>query len=519
MPEERAILWVDDEIEMLKPHLLFLREKGYAVTPVSNGDDAISMVRTHAFDLVLLDEMMPGKDGLQTLQEIRHVDPNIPIIMVTKNEEEQIMDQAIGRRADDYLLKPVQPNQILLAVRRILERHKITATQVARDYVSQFGVLDPTSFGQLDHAGWVDSYLRMIAWDMQLDAYRDTGLNETHEDQKRAANFEFCRHVVRHYREWVQEGGGPEMSPAVFKNHVFPALQRGKQVAFVVVDCLRLDQWMAMEPMLDPYFRVERRHYYGILPTATPYARNALFAGLFPLEIYRRHPAYWDVRDEGDKSLNRFERELLELQLKRLGAAPDLKVRYAKVFGAEEAQEILRSLGRQADTGLYALVFNFIDQLAHGRSQSAILQEMAPDEAAFRTLARSWFAHSALFEILQRMAAHGIEVFVSTDHGSVLGKRPTIATGNRDTSTNVRYKYGENLGYDDKGAFRMSEPEQYMLPKLRSTQNYIIAKENFYFVYPTKFRQYEKQFFGSFQHGGISLEEMILPIAHLLPRR
>jgi CheY-like chemotaxis protein len=518
MPEARAILWVDDEIEMLKPHLIFLEERGYAVTPVSNGDDAVSIVRQQSFDLVLLDENMPGKDGLQTLQEIRHVAPNLPIVMVTKNEAEEVMDQAIGRRADDYLIKPVNPNQILLAIRRILDRHRITETQVAKDYVQQYAQLDPSTFGKLDHAGWIETYLRMIAWDIQLDQFRDTGLNETHEDQKRIANYEFSRFVVRNYRDWVQKHTGPDLSPHVFKSHVFPRVQAGKTVAFVIVDCMRLDQWIVMEPLVDPFFRIDRRHYFSILPTATPYARNALFAGLFPLEIHRRHPHYWDTKDDGEKSLNRYERELLQLQLQRLGARPDLKVHYAKVFTPEDAADVQRSIDRHSDVGVLGLVFNFIDVLAHGRSQSPILQEMSPDEAAFRTLARSWFAHSNLLEILKRMAARGIEVFVTTDHGAVLGKRPTVATGNRDTSTNVRYKYGENLGYDEKGAFKMTEPEEYMLPKTRSTQNFIIAKENFYFVYPTRYRQYEKQFFGSFQHGGISLEEMILPIVHLVPR-
>jgi DNA-binding response OmpR family regulator len=518
MAETRSILWVDDEIDMLKPHLLFLQQKGYAVTPVANGDDAVSLVRTMGFDLVLLDENMPGKDGLQTLQEIRQVKPNLPIVMVTRNEADEIVDQAIGRRADDYLLKPVNPQQILLVVRRLLERGRITASQVAKDFVQEYAELDAGTFATLDHAGWIDTYLRLIAWAMRLDEHRNTGLNQSQEDQMRAANFEFCRYVVRHYRDWVQRPGGPELSPDVFKNHVFPAVQRGKRVAFVVIDCLRLDQWMVMESLLEPYFRIERRHYYGILPTATPYARNALFAGLYPLEIYRRYPQYWDVHDDGERSLNRYERELLELQLKRLGASPSLKMRYAKVINPDDAAEVHRLVDRHTDIGVMALVFNFIDILAHGRSQSPILQEMAPDEAAFRTVARSWLAHSSLLEILAKMAAQGVEVFVTTDHGAVLGRRPTVATGNRDTSTNVRYKYGENLGYDDKGAFKMSEPEAYMLPKMRSTMNYIVAKENYYFVYPTNFRQYERQFFGSFQHGGVSLEEMILPIVHLVPR-
>jgi CheY-like chemotaxis protein len=517
MPDTRSILWVDDEIDLLRPHLMFLEQRGYAVTPVSNGDDAISMVRDRAFDLVLLDEMMPGKDGLETLQEIRHINARLPIVMVTKNEEEQVMDQAIGRRADDYLLKPVSPTQILAVIRRILDRHKITETQVARDYVQQFRALDPAGFDQLNHEGWVETYLRMIQWDIQLDRYRDTGLSQTHEDQKRAANYEFSQFVVRHYRDWVQKGSGPELSPSVFARHVFPSVRAGRRVAFIVVDCMRLDQWIVMEPLVEPYFRIERKHYYSLLPSATPFARNALFAGLFPLEIARQYPQFWDTtRNEG--SLNRHERELMAAQLERLGAPAGIKMRYAKLFTAEETRELQRVIQRKSETDVYALVFNFIDVLTHGRSESSILQEMAPDDAAFRTLARSWFEHSALLETLKRMAACGIEVFLSTDHGSVLGQRPTIATGNRDTSTNVRYKYGENLGCDEKGAFKMVEPEAYKLPKARSTMNFIIAKENFYFVYPTKYRQYEKQFQGSFQHGGISLEEMILPIVRLVPR-
>ena len=516
-PQKRSILWVDDEIEMLTPHLKFLEQRGYAVTPVSNGDDAVTMVRTQGFDLVLLDEMMPGKDGLQTLQEIRRINGTIPIVMVTRNETEDVMDQAIGRRADDYLLKPVNPTQILAAIRRILERHRISETQVARDYVSQFHELDPTRFDQLDHGGWIDAYLRMVDWDIQLDRYRDTGLGQTHEDQKRAANAEFSRFVVRNYRDWLRGKNAPELSPHVFRNHVFPSVQAGRRTAFIIVDCMRLDQWFVMEPLLEPYFRIDRRHYYGILPSATPYARNALFSGLFPLEIHRQHPQYWDAQ-RGEHSLNRHERELLELQLRRLGAPPALKMRYAKVFGTDDAAEQQRAVQRQSEVDLFAFVFNFIDILAHGRSESSILQEIAPDEAAFRTLARSWFEHSVLFEMLKQMANAGIEAVVTTDHGAVLGKRPTIATGNRDTSTNVRYKYGDNLGCDEKGAFKIREPEEYMLPKLRSTENYIIARENYYFVYPTQYRKYEKQFQGSFQHGGVSLEELILPVAHLVPR-
>jgi len=516
MSDRTSILWVDDEIELLKAHLLFLEQKGYEVTPVSNGDDAVRLVRTRPFDLVLLDESMPGKDGLQTLQELREVNSTMPVVMVTKNEEEDVMEQAIGRRADDYLIKPVNPSQILVVIRRITEHHRIGEKQTAQDYVAQYRELDPSQFGSLDHEGWIQTYLRMIRWDLQLDRYRNTGLEATHEDQKRAANQEFSRYVERNYLDWVQKRQGPVLSPDVFGRWVFPRIQAGARVAFLIVDCMRLDQWIGMEPLLEPWFRIQRQHYYGILPSATPYARNALFAGLMPLEIAQQTPQYWESTSE--QSLNRHERELMELQLKRLGASPKLKSRYAKVYSAEDAAQLRKALHPKSGVDVFGLVFNFIDVLTHGRSESQILQEIAPDEAAFRTLARSWFEHSSLFDTLKRMAQHGIEVIVTTDHGSVLGQRPTIATGNRDTSTTVRYKYGENLGFDEKGAFKMQEPEDYMLPKWRSTMNFIIAKENFYFVYPTRYRHYEKQFQGSFQHGGVSLEELILPVAHLVPR-
>jgi len=363
MTEKRSILWVDDEIELLTPHLKFLEQKGYTVTPVSNGDDAVNLIRAQSFDMVLLDAMMPGKDGLQTLQEIRQIDSKLPVVMITRNEEEETMDQAIGRRADDYLLKPVNPNQILAAVRRILERHKIAETQVARDYVSQFRELDPSRFDRLDHQEWVETYLRMIDWDIQLDRYRETGLSQTHEDQKRAANFESSRHVVRNYQDWLQGQVGPDLSHDVFRKHVLPLLQQGRKVALIVVDCMRLDQWIAIEPLLDPYFRIDRKHYFSILPSATPYARNALFAGLLPLEIFRRYPQYWDIQ-RGEHSLNRFEKELLELQLQRLGVRSAAKVRYAKVFNADEAAEVQRVVQRKTDVDLFGLVFNFIDVLA-----------------------------------------------------------------------------------------------------------------------------------------------------------
>ena len=355
MTDRTAILWVDDEVELLKAHLLFLEQKGYDVTPVSNGDDALRLVRDGNYDLVLLDESMPGKDGMQTLKELREINGTIPVVMVTKNEEEAVMEQAIGRRADDYLIKPVNPSQILVVIRRIIEQHSIGEKQMAQDYVAQYRELDPAEFVGLDHENWVQTYLRMIRWDMQLDKYRNTGLGETHDDQHRTANQAFSRYVETNYREWVQRRQGPDLSPDVFGKYVFPRLQAGARVAFLVVDCMRLDQWIAMEALLEPYFRIQRQHYYGILPSATPYARNALFAGLMPLEIAQQYPQYWQSTSES--SLNRHESELMEAQLQRLGASPKLKTRYLKVYNPDDAKKLFKALHKKSGIDLFGLVF------------------------------------------------------------------------------------------------------------------------------------------------------------------
>jgi len=519
MEEKKKLLWVDDEIDLLRSHIIFLEERGYQVSPASNGEDAISLIQKERFDIVLLDEMMPGMDGLTTLENMKNIDPGVPVIMVTKSEEERLMDEAIGRRIDDYLTKPVNPSQILSACKRILDARRIQGQQLTRDYVSEFNKLKTQlSGGQLGWQEWARVHEDMSHWDLLLDSFPDVGLRQTHEDQKKEFNHAFGKYVEEHYRSWLKEENPPVLSVDVVAEHLYPLLSAKQQVFFVVIDCMRLDQWLALEEILKEYYDINRHLYYSILPTATPYSRNALFSGLYPGEIAQQYPDLWKPGTADDQSKNRYERQLLDHQLEKMGLhlAPDPK--YVKILDVEEAASVSRKLSSYFDVPLTSLVFNFLDILAHGRSESEILQEIAPDETAFRSLMRSWFLHSHLFEILKTMAQRKVVVVVTTDHGSVLCTRGTKAFGKKDTSTNLRYKYGNNLRCDTKQSLLINKPQEYNLPVYSLNTTYIIAKEDFYFVYPTKFHQYQRQYKNSFQHGGISMEEMILPLAIMRPR-
>ncbi len=519
MPDTRNILWADDEIDLLRPHVLFLEEKGFKVEAVANGEDAVSVFSRRRFDAVLLDEMMPGMGGLKTLQAIKEIDPQVPVVLITKSEEEWLMDEAIGKRISDYLIKPVNPSQIFLAIKRLLEGKKLEEGQLTRDFVEEFGrirTIDPAS---LDVAGWVDLYQQLTRWELRLDRLRDLGLAQSLEDLKREANAEFGRFVEAHYPDWMAAADRPRFSPDVVSTWVQPHLSAGRRVYFIVIDCMRADQWLVIEPMLAPYFEMAEDHFLSILPSATPYSRNAIFAGLFPREISAKFPEFWQEREAGEKSKNRYEKELLEAQLKRLGNR-SLSLKYVKVYSGEEGQALVRQVASFSGLDIVAIVFNFVDILAHGRSESDILQELAPDEAGFRSLMASWFAHSPLFEVLKGIASQeNCVAVITTDHGSVMGRRASLVYGDRTTSTNLRYKYGKNLGCDAKQALHIKKPEVYNLPADVLNKNYIIAKEDYYFVYPTNFHEYERQYRGSFQHGGISMEELIVPVVTLTPRR
>lgn len=511
------ILWADDEIDLLKPHILFLEEKGYDITGVANGDDAIDRVRREHFDLLLLDEMMPGRNGLDTLNEIKQVDPTLPVVMVTKSEEDSLMEEAIGQRIDAYLVKPVNPIQVYSTAKSLLESEKIQESRVTRDYVAEFNRLNAEISMGLDWEGWYRIHQKLSEWDREFARFRETGLDQTHEDQKRNVNFEFAKYVEKNYRDWVESKDRPTMSVDIIPKFVVPALRNKEKVYFFVVDCMRFDQWLEIEDLIEPFYNIQRDTYLSLLPTATPYSRNGIFAGLFPLHIAERHPKYWNERSRDDQSKNRFEAELLAEQFRREKVDPG-PIKYHKIFQTDDAAEVRRQVGSFIPLKFAAFVFNFLDILAHGRSQSDILKEIAPDENAFRSLMRSWFSHSELFEILKEMSKHEAKVVITTDHGAILTKRSSLVYGNRETSTNLRYKHGDNLGCDTKQAVLVKNPREFLLPQESRTKNYILAKENFYFVYPTNMREYEHKYFGSFQHGGVSLEEMILPCVTLSPK-
>jgi CheY-like chemotaxis protein len=517
---KKRILWADDEIDLLKPHILFLEGKGLAVTPVASGEDALALVKEQPFDVVLLDEMMPGMGGLATLAEIKDVNPYLPVILITKSEQEELMDEALGKRITDYLIKPVNPSQIFLSVKKVFEAQDLQRTQGARDYVQHAQKLALLDTGRLDWRGWIDLAAEMAAWDLEVDRMGDDGLRQAHLDQKRDLNGEFGRFIERSYPTWVHSTPEqrPMLSPDVVERFVAPLTRADRRVVLVVIDCMRLDQWLAVEPLLEPFFRVDRHLYYGLLPSATPYARNAIFAGLFVDELRRRHPDLWseDAKDESSK--NRFERPLLEHQLARLKAMPKRPLKYIKVYTAEESQAVRRQAHSFDQLGLVAIVFNFLDILTHGRSESDILQELAPNESSFRAVMRAWFTHSPLFDLLRELSRQDATVVITTDHGSVLGKRSALVYGSRETSTNLRYKFGINLKVDPRQGITIKDPTEYRLPNEGVNKNYILAKEDYYFVYPTRFHEFERQFRGSFQHGGVSIEESVVPLCVLTPR-
>ncbi len=516
--EKRKLLWVDDEIDLLRPHILFLEGKGYSVTPVANGEDAISLVSRERFDIVLLDEMMPGLGGLETLSRIQDIDPGVPVIMITKSEEEELMDEAIGKRIAHYLIKPVNPTQILTACKQVLESRRLLEDQLTRGYVEEFRRIQDLRGAGLDWKGWMDLHVALSTWDVRMDDSADNALKESHANQRREADIEFGQFIEANYPGWVSGGEGPVLSPDVFKEYLIPHLKKGTRVYFIVIDCMRLDQWLKVEPLLEPYFNVSRDYYYSILPTATPYSRNAIFSGLYPADIASQFPDYWQETVSEDMSKNRFEKSLMDAQLERAGVRLNPAARYVKVYNTEEANAVRRQISTYLSIPFVAFVFNFLDILAHGRSESDILQELAPDESAFRSLMRAWFSHSVLFETLRSMAQQDALVVLTSDHGAVMGRRAALVYGDRETSTNLRYKFGHNLVSDERQAIHVKDPRRLRLPADSLNKNYILAKEDFYFVYPTRFHEYERQYRGSFQHGGVSLEEMILPCVTLEPK-
>jgi DNA-binding response OmpR family regulator len=514
---EKTILWVDDEIDLLSAHVIFLRERGYNVVEATNGDDAIELVRNERIDLVLLDEMMPGRDGLSTLEGIKDINPLLPVIMVTKSEEEHLMDEAIGKKIDDYLTKPVNLSQIQSAIKKILDKQRLTESTLTREFVMEFSRITQRLSGPLDWKEWIDIHVKLSEIDLELERFRDVGLKQSLMDLKKQSASEFGRYVTKNYQTWIKQGNGPSLSVDVVNNHVAPLLREGVQTFFIVIDCMRLDQWLMIEPVLADYYNIKKEYYYSILPTATPFSRNAIFAGEYPDTVAKLNPELW-FKSNNEASRNRHERQLLDRNLALKGLKFKSEPKYVKVLDIEEGQNVARKIKSYSSVPLLSIVYNFVDKMIHGRSESEILQEIAPNEAAFRSLVKSWFEHSHLLDMLKTLASWNCAVVITSDHGSVIGTRGTIAHGKRDTSTNLRYKYGDNLNCDQKQAWLVKDPKTMRLPVWGLGTSYIIALEDFYFVYPTNYSEYKRHYQNSFQHGGISPDEMILPVAVLRPK-
>jgi len=518
MASKGKILWVDDEIELLRAHVRFLEEKGYDITPITNAEDAIALIQREQFDLVLLDEMLHGKDGLTALGEIKDIRPALPVVMVTKSEEEALMEDAIGSKIDDYLTKPVNPSQILLTCKKILEHKKITGERISRDYIREFNEISQALSGPLQWRDWVDIYTRLCEWEIETDQHGGLGLKQTLSDQLRECNVEFGKFIESHYPFWLKgERDRPTLSTDLVKEYLVPRLREDKHVVFLVIDNLRLDQFLVLEPLLYPHFSIQKDYYISILPTATPFSRNAIFSGLFPSEIEARHPDLWTTNDDDEHSLNRYEHQLLDLQLQDLGVEIKPESKYVKILDVNEARNVTRKISSYSNLPLLAIVVNFVDILAHSRSDSEVLREITPDEAAYRSLTKSWFEHSYVFQILKELSQRNVTVVLTTDHGSIRGMRGAKVIGDRETSTNLRYKYGKSLKVDAKHAIIVKDPTTYKLPTRGINSNYLLAKEDFYFVYPTNYHHYLNYYRDSLQHGGVSMEEMILPVVTLEP--
>ncbi len=515
----KSVLWVDDEIESLESHRRFLADHGYDVAAAAHGDDALEMLRRQAYGVVLVDEQMPGRRGLELFGAIRELDPAVPVVMVTKSEDPAVMREAIGLAVDDYLVKPLHPRQVLSVVTRLLEGDRIRQQHLSREFVTRFRELEARRGSALGWRDWIDLWRELMVWDLRLSEAAEPGLAAALEALLAGLRRDFAAFVARSYPGWIAhpEADRPALSPDVVEEMVLPVLREHGRVLFVVVDCLRLDQWEALLPLVTPLFDVETSHYFSILPSATPYSRNAIFAGLLPRDIATQYPEWWTEHEE--ESLNAHERDLLVRQLERVTGRP-VACRYEKLYGTGDTDDVRRRLPSMlAQDGVTAMVFNFVDQLTHGRSENAILYEVARDAQALRALTCAWFERSSLKAALVEAERRRVPVVLTSDHGSIHCLTPATVYAKRDATNNLRFKFGEDLRPEAPGAaILVEDPASYGLPRRGLGVRALIATEDRFFVYPTKLREYQARYRGAFLHGGASPEEMILPVALLVPR-
>ncbi|MFT6962074.1 MAG: CheY-like chemotaxis protein, partial [Flammeovirgaceae bacterium] len=513
-----TILWADDEIDLLKPHILFLTNKGYDITPVNSGADALEKCNESDFDVIFLDENMPGMTGLETLAQIKIIHPNVPVVMITKSEEESIMEEAIGQRIADYLIKPINPSQILLSVKKILDQKRLVTEKTNHSYQQDFRNISMAFSDDLSHQDWVDVYRKLAYWEVEINETEDKSMSEVLGMQQTEANVEFTKFIKSNYESWLNEPGvdKPVLSHQLMKKKVFPHLEDVDTTFFILIDNLRMDQWRILSPIISEYFTVEEDSpYYSILPTTTAFARNAIFSGMMPSEIERRFPNLW-VGDDEEGGKNNSEQELLEKQFKSNGF--DDKVSYNKIIHANQGRELFDSIGNLLHNKLNVIVYNFVDMLSHARTDTAMIRELAHDEASYRSITKSWFLHSALLDTLKYLSEKKINVVLTTDHGTIRTKRPYKIIGDRKTNTNLRYKQGKKLGYDNKYVYEVMKPERLFLPKPNISTSYVFATEDYFFAYPNNYNHYVKYYKDTFQHGGLSLEEVIVPFVRLKPK-